>query len=95
MKIVVVPKTYVNPIIPPLTKDLWYGMKDIEVKYAQQKLIKLGYLSAGLDTGFYYNLTQQAVKKFQSDYSVASLWELLVVNGKRIGAKTRVKLNNL
>jgi hypothetical protein len=70
-------------------------MKDIEVKYAQQKVIKLGYLSAGLDTVFYYNLTQQAVKKFALDYKVAPLWELLIVNGKRIGLKTRKALNNL
>lgn len=95
MKIIVQPKTILPTLIPPITKDLVFGMRDVEVKYAQQKLIKLGYLAKGLDTGYYYNLTQLAVKKFALDYKVASLAELLIVNGKRIGIKTRMKLNSL
>jgi len=95
MKIVVGPKVVLPDLIPPLTKDLVFGMRDNEVKYAQQKLIKLGYLSKGLDTGYYWNLTQLAVKKFASDYKVASALELYLVNGKRIGIKTRNKLNSL
>lgn len=95
MKIVVQPKSVLPNLIPPIMKDLYYGMKDNEVKYLQQKLIKLGYLSKGLDTGFYWNLTQLAVKKFQRDYKVASLPVLLWNNGKLVASLTRNKLNSL
>ncbi len=95
MKIVVVPKTPDITTIPPLTKDLRYGDRNNEVKYLQQKLIKLGYLSKGLDTGWYYNLTVLAVKKFQKDYRVANPVILAWNGGKLVSNLTRVKLNNL
>lgn len=95
MKIVVQPKKEIETIIPPITETVYYGQKNNEVKYAQQKLIKLKYLSKGLDTGYYGNLTQLAVKKFQRDYKVASILELTLNNGKQIGPKTRIKLNSL
>lgn len=46
-------------------------------------------------TGFYGVVTQKAVKEFQRKYRIASWWELNFVNGKRVGAKTRMKLNLL
>jgi len=96
MKIVVQPKAIASNIIPPITKDLYYGMKNNqEVKYLQEKLIKLGYLSKGLNTGNYLNLTQLAVKKFQWDYKVASIPVLLWNNGKLVASSTRNKLNSL
>jgi len=96
MKIVVLPKVILPTIIPPLTKDLSVNMPyDLEVVYLQRKLIKLGYLSQGLDTGFYRNLTQLAVKKFQSDYKVANPIILAWNNGKYVYINTRKALNNL
>ena len=95
MKIVVTPKTTLPTVIPPITKTLSKGMRDTEVKYLQQKLIKLGYLTKGLDTGFYGDLSQLAVKKFCSDYKVASFLELAFVNGRWVGPKTRKALNKL
>lgn len=96
MKIVVQSKIILPTIIPPITKDLWYGMKnELEVKYLQQKLIKLGYLSKGLDTGNYINLTKQAVSKFQWDYKVANPIILTCNGGKLVASSTRAKLNSL
>jgi hypothetical protein len=96
LKIVVVPKPPTYLMIPPLTKNLWVGMPwNLEVVYLQRKLIKLKYLSAGLDTGLYRNLTQQAVYKFQKDYKVASLPVLWWNRGRYVYQNTRKALNNL
>jgi hypothetical protein len=48
-----------------------------------------------LCTGNYLEITRQAVKKFQIKYKVASWWELITVNGRRVGPKTRQALNIL
>jgi hypothetical protein len=95
MKIVVQPKTIQPTNIPPITKDLSLGMKDIEVKYLQQKLIKLGFLSVGLDTGYYGPLTKIAVSKFQWAYKVANPIVLTWNGGKLVALATRTKLNSL
>lgn len=96
MKIVVAPKVVLPEVIPPVSKNLWYGTwNNEEVKYLQKKLIKLGYLSKGLDTGNYLNLTKQAVYKFQKDYKVASLPILLWNQGRYVGNSTRKVLNSL
>jgi hypothetical protein len=96
MKIVVQTKTIQSLIIPPIINNLYYGMRNNqEVKYMQEKLIKLGYLSKGLNTGNYFNLTQLAVRKFQWDYRVASIPVLLWNNGKYVYFSTRNKLNLL
>ena len=95
MKIVVSPKVTPPTIIPPLTKDLRYGQRDIEVKWLQQKLILLGYLSKGLDTGYYFNLTRDAVNRFQWDFKVASPVILFWNRGNLVSSLTRAKLNSL
>ena len=96
MKIVVTAKAEQPALIPPVTKDLYYGtMNNIEVKYLQQKLIKLGFLSKGLDTGNYLNLTKLAVSKFQWSYKVANPAILLWNGGKLVASATRNKLNSL
>lgn len=96
MKIVVSPKVSTEWLmIPPVTKDLWYGDRNDEVKLLQRKLIKLGYLSKGLDTGYYGNLTKQAVKEFQWTNKVASVAILIWNGGRFVGASTRAKLNLL
>lgn len=96
MKIVVTQKAPPPALIPPITKDLFYGMLgNQEVKFLQQKLIKLGYLSKGLDTGNYLNLTALAVKKFQWAYMVASIPILIWNGGRLVASATRNKLNSL
>lgn len=95
MKILVSPKTANPALIPPITKDLRYGMRDTEVRWLQQKLIKLGFLSKGLDTGFYYNLTRAAVSRFQWAYKVASAPILIWNKGNLVAYSTRTALNKL
>jgi peptidoglycan hydrolase-like protein with peptidoglycan-binding domain len=47
-------------------RDLGMGMRGDDVKAVQTFLISRGHLAAGLDTGFYGELTMQGVKKFQA-----------------------------
>jgi hypothetical protein len=96
IKVVVGQKIVLPVLIPPITKDLKYGMmNEQEVKYLQQKLIKLGYLSKGLDTGNYLDLTKMAVSKFQWAYKVANPIVLLWNRGKLVSIATRNALNKL
>jgi hypothetical protein len=68
-------------------KDLYYGLKnDPEVKRLQEFLISKGYLENDSNTGNYYGLTREAVKKFQADHNITPL------NG-RFGSKTRGAVN--
>lgn len=76
--------------------DLVFGQEGDEIKALQQALQIDGEFPADQKiTGFYGVITQQAVKAFQKKWNVASLVELLVVDGKRVGAKTRSILNQL
>jgi hypothetical protein len=78
------------------TIDLVFGERCPEVVALQKGLKILGFFPANiLETGYYGTITQKAVKDFQYFYNVASSWELAIVNGKRVGAKTRAKLNEL
>jgi hypothetical protein len=86
----------VKPNILPLTKDLYYGTRNnADVKNLQRGLIKWGYLSAGLDTGNFLNLTRLAVQKFQRDYRVGTLSILHINTGKYVLTATRKVFNNL
>ena len=83
--------------------DLESGQRGTEVEALQTALMIDGEFSKDLykqlldekQLGYYGSVTQKAVREFQSRYKVASLAELLIVNGRRAGAKTRVKLNEL
>jgi len=83
--------------------DLLIGAQGDEVKELQTALMIDGVFSQELYTnllkkdqlGFYGPVTQKAVRDFQFKYKVASLAELLIVNGKSVGSKPRKKLNDL
>lgn len=78
------------------SKDIVYGEESMEVRELQIALKQLGFFPIGQsDTGGYYEITRRAVKAFQTGYQVASWWELAIVNGKRVGKKTRNALNDL
>lgn len=87
---------------PPLkkhkfTKILEYGMTNNKEVIALQNALKYeGFFPKSAEsTGNYFEVTRQAVEKFQSKYKVASITELLFVKGKRVGQKTLDKLNEL
>jgi hypothetical protein len=75
---------------------LKYGQQNNEIKALQIALKLEGLFPVGQkETGFFGEITRQAVKKFQEKYSVASWLELKLVNGKTVGPKTILKLNSL
>lgn len=78
-----------------LNKDLRYGERNEEVRWLQEELIYLGLLKSGLNTGYYGNLTAEAVKKFLIKYKVTSLFWINLNCGKFVGKLTRVKLNQI
>jgi hypothetical protein len=84
-----------EPFLHCFSVDISFGQRNNEVKYLQDalKLFDCFPLNV-LSTGYYGTITQEAVKKFQYKYKVASLIELAIVNGKRVGKKTRLALNN-
>jgi hypothetical protein len=83
--------------------DLEFSNSNPEVTALQTALMIDGEFSRDLYTrllkekqlGYYGQITQQAVRAFQFKYKVASLAELYVVNGRRVGLKSRNKLNLL
>lgn len=76
-------------------KDLQYGNRNDDVVKLQNVLKIDGCFSKDvLSTGYFGNITREAVKKFQKKYNVCSFWEWLIANG-RVGSKTRAKLNEL
>jgi hypothetical protein len=90
------------PVIPPttfthiFTIDMVFGQRNKEVEFLQKGLKILGFFPINvLETGYYGTITQKSVKNFQYFYKVAGSWELFIVNGKRVGGKTRAKLNEL
>jgi len=78
-----------------LNTDLRYGNRNEEVKWLQEELIYLGLLKSGLNTGYYGNLTAEAVKKFLIKYKVTSLFWINLNCGKFVGKLTRTKLNQI
>jgi hypothetical protein len=90
-----------NKVLPKkikhtFTKNLNLGDRNNDVKILQDILKAENFFPVVTEsTGYYGEITRQAVEKFQKHYKVASLWELLIVKGKTVGAKTRNKLNEL
>ena len=78
------------------TKDLCIGMRSPDVKRLQDALKSLNiFPKEVISTGYYGRITQVAVREFQSKYQVAGLEELSSVYGRRVGLKTRSKLNEI
>lgn len=84
-------------------QDLELGQRSEEVAALQTALMIDGNFSKELyaelfkqnQLGYYGSITQKAVREFQFKYKVASAAELWLVNGRRAGVKTRIKLNEL
>jgi peptidoglycan hydrolase-like protein with peptidoglycan-binding domain len=75
---------------------LSFGMSNAEVKILQRALQIDGvFPSTQPCTNYYGPITATAVVEFQKKYKVASLWEILLLRGRRVGPKTLAKLNEL
>lgn len=83
--------------------DIVFGEQDDEVKALQTALMIDGEFNKDLyakllgqnQLGYYGEITRQAVLNFQLKYKVASLGELFILRGRKVGPKTRLALNNL
>ncbi|QQG45185.1 MAG: Ig-like domain-containing protein [Candidatus Sungiibacteriota bacterium] len=79
-----------------LSRNLSQGAKGDDVKTLQELLIKEGFLSAGSSTGFFGNLTKQAVIRFQEKYASEVLTPVGLTKGSGfVGTGTRKKINEL
>jgi murein DD-endopeptidase MepM/ murein hydrolase activator NlpD len=84
--------TYANP---QFLVDMKLGDKNEEVKRLQQYLKNLGYFTYPECTGYYGNVTREAVFLFQQENIELSWYERYVLKGKTVGPKTRAALNKL
>lgn len=74
--------------------DLKYGDIGPEVIKLQQFLIKQGYFK-GTPTGFYGDITRQAVYNFQLQNVILTPYENLFLRGKIFGPKSRLVANQM
>lgn len=77
------------------SKVLTFGMWGEDIKALQIALRICGDFKYPEVTGFYGLQTAKAVYEFQTKYQLAGYWELFLLGGKRVGAKTLAKLNSL
>lgn len=94
------PPQPVPPVNPKpkynFTKVLTFGMSDPDVKTLQGILQYEGTFPKNVaPTGYYGAVTAKGVLAFQIKHQVAPLAELQPLQGRRVGEKTRAKLNQL
>lgn len=81
---------------PKFETVLEYGQTSSEVKRLQEALKDKGFFPANQEaTGYYGNVTAKSIYNFQVKHDVAPLVELNKLKGRRVGAKTLAKLNQL
>lgn len=77
-------------------RDLGYRMDNLEVSYLQRALMYEECFPIDTPaTGYYGNITAKAVILFQRKYNVAPEEELVALQGRKVGPKTRKKLNEI
>jgi hypothetical protein len=75
------------------SQNLEFGMEGQEVKNLQLALRKLGHFKYGSITGFYGNITMEAVKSFQKTENIVTWGNPTLTGYGRCGPKTRARLN--
>ena len=84
----------VNPVRYMFAHIMKKGSSDPDVKMLQDRLRELGYFPGNVkSTGFYGNITADAVYKWQIASNVAPLAELNLLRGARFGNKSLNKIN--
>lgn len=88
--------TYVPSTKPKYTflRPMVYGQSSKDIKALQDILRYEGFFKTP-STGYYGPITASAVYKFQVKYNAASIQELNLLQGKRVGPKTLAILNKL
>ena len=77
---------------PTFIQFLYFGLRNAQVEALQSLLIGYGYLASANATGFFGNLTQNALQKFQCDQNIVCTGG---AGWGTVGPKTRNVLNNL
>lgn len=94
------PQPQPAPVNPKLkynfTRVLTFGMSDPDIKALQDILKYEGFFPKNVEgSSNYGTVTAKGVLDFQIKYQVAPLNELQSLQGRRVGDKTRAKLNSL
>lgn len=89
------PGTLSPSVNPAITISLYFGLRNDQVKTLQTILAQRGYLASTNATGFFGNLTLEAVKKFQCDNGVVCTGTPGTTGWGFVGAKTRAALSKL
>lgn len=89
-----------QPVKPPevftFTRNLSFGQKSKDIEELQKLLRRLKFFPERyLPTGYYGPVTTSSVLAFQKTHKVAGIAELLFLRGRKVGPKTRAKLNEL
>jgi hypothetical protein len=83
------------PAARSLTRDLYRGIKNSEVKLLQQFLISRKYLDAGGNTGFFDSTTETAIKKFQCDQEIICQGTTSTTGFGSVDEQTRTQINQM
>lgn len=78
-----------------LTRSLYYGMKGDDVKLLQEHLIASGYMGTGYNTGYFGNLTQSGVRKYQCAKAIVCDGIELTTGYGLVGPRTRAALSGV
>lgn len=92
-----------DPVVTPVAKfhhcfytKLVYGQRSEEIKALQKALKILGYFPVKvLETGYYGNITKDAVNKCYLDNKIDNIIVLKYINGRWVGPKLRTYLNSI
>lgn len=74
------------------TRTLRRGLRNVDVAALQSFLVSNGYLSADNATGLFGSLTEQAVKRFQSDNGIVSSGNSQTTGYGSVGARTLIAI---
>lgn len=85
--------TYAKPSPTLFTFKLELGMRNNDVKRMQQLLMDKGYFNYPECTGYYGDVTRQAVLDFQEENIGLSWYERYILRGTVVGPKTLTALN--
>lgn len=78
------------------TEDIAYGQRSKSVELLQRCMLELGYMKKSvLPTGYYGDITADAVYRFQVEHNISNLEELNRLRGRVVGVKTRARLNSM
>jgi hypothetical protein len=86
--------TEVEIVTHVFNKDIIYLERSDEVMFLQKALKQLEFLKVN-PTGYYWENTRIAVLNFQIQYKLLNWYERYILRGKRVGPKTRAKLNEI